>query len=44
VQAGKSVAVGGGGWPAEAWLVIAVWTVVLLPLARLAYQRNAARA
>jgi ABC-2 type transport system permease protein len=44
VQAGKSVAVGGGGWPAEAWLVIAAWTVVLLPLARLAYQRNAARA
>ena len=44
VQAGKSVAVGGGGWPGQAWLVIAVWTVALLPVAGLAYRRNAARA
>ncbi len=44
VQAGKSVAVGGGGWPGQAWLVIAVWTVVLVPVAGLAYRRNAARA
>jgi ABC-2 type transport system permease protein len=44
VQAGKSVAVGGGGWPGQAWLVIAVWTVVLVPIAGLAYRRNAARA
>jgi ABC-2 type transport system permease protein len=44
VQAGKSAAVGGGGWPGQAWLVIAVWTVVLVPVAGLAYRRNAARA
>lgn len=44
VQAGKSVAVGGGGWPGQAWLVIAVWTVALVPIAGLAYRRNAARA
>ena len=44
VQAGKSVAVGGGGWPGQAWLVIGVWTVVLMPIAGLAYRRNAARA
>jgi len=44
VQAGKSVAVGGGGWPGQAWLVIAVWTVALVPVAGLAYRRNAARA
>jgi ABC-2 type transport system permease protein len=44
VQAGKSVAIGGGGWPGEAWLVIAVWTAVLVPVAGLAYRRNAARA
>jgi ABC-2 type transport system permease protein len=43
VQAGKSVAAGGGGWPGQAWLVIAVWTVVLVPVAGLAYRRNAAR-
>jgi ABC-2 type transport system permease protein len=44
VQAGKSVTAGGGGWPGQAWLVIAVWTVVLVPVAALAYRRNAARA
>jgi ABC-2 type transport system permease protein len=44
VQAGKSVAAGGGGWPGQAWLVIAVWTVVLVPIAGLVYRRNAARA
>jgi ABC-2 type transport system permease protein len=44
VQAGKSVAVGGGGWPAEAWLVTAAWTVVLLPIAGFAYRRTTARA
>lgn len=44
VQAGKSVAAGDGGWPAEAWLVIAVWTVVLVPVAGFAYRRTAARA
>jgi len=44
VQAGKSVAVSGGGWPGQAWLVIAIWTVVLVPIAGLAYRRNTARA
>jgi len=44
VQAGKSVVLGSGGWPAQAWLVIAAWTVVLLPVAGLAYRRTAARA
>ena len=44
VQAGKSVVLGSGGWPAQAWLVIAAWTVVLLPVAGFAYRRTAARA
>jgi ABC-2 type transport system permease protein len=44
VQAGKSVVLGSGGWPAQAWLVIAAWTVVLLPIAGFAYRRTAARA
>jgi ABC-2 type transport system permease protein len=44
VQAGKSVVSGTGGWPAEAWVVIAAWTVVLVPLAWLAYRRSTARA
>ena len=43
VQAGKT-ALGGGGWPAEAWIVVAVWTVVLIPVAALAYRRSASRA
>jgi len=43
VQAGKSVAVG-GAWPGQAWLVIAAWTVVLVPISGFAYRRNAARA
>jgi ABC-2 type transport system permease protein len=42
VQAGKT-ALGGGGWPAEAWIVVAVWTVVLVPVAALAYRRSASR-
>jgi ABC-2 type transport system permease protein len=44
VQAGKSVVSGAGGWPAEAWIVMAVWTVVLVPVAMRAYQRSTARA
>jgi ABC-2 type transport system permease protein len=44
VQAGQSVVLDSGGWPAEAWLVIAAWTIVLLPVAGLAYRRTAARA
>jgi ABC-2 type transport system permease protein len=43
VQAGKT-ALRGGGWPAEGWLVIALWTLVLTPLAVLAHRRDTARA
>jgi ABC-2 type transport system permease protein len=42
VQAGKT-AIGGGGWPFEGWLVIAIWTVVLVRLAMLVYRRSTAR-
>ena len=42
VQAGKT-AVAGGGWPAEAWIVIAVWTAVLVPLAVFVYTRDTSR-
>jgi ABC-2 type transport system permease protein len=43
VQAGKT-ALGGSGWPAEGWIVIAAWTLVLVPLAVLAYRRDTRRA
>jgi ABC-2 type transport system permease protein len=43
VQAGKT-ALGGGGWPLEGWIVIAVWTAVLLPIAVLVYRRDTSRA
>jgi ABC-2 type transport system permease protein len=43
VQAAKST-VDGGGWPMRAWLVIAVWTLVLIPLAARAYLRDTGRA
>lgn len=43
VQAGK-VAFGGSGWPpAEAWIVIAVWSIVLARLAVVAYRRDTVR-
>jgi ABC-2 type transport system permease protein len=43
VQAGKS-AVGTSGWPpAEAWIVIAAWTLVMARLATVIYQRDTAR-
>jgi ABC-2 type transport system permease protein len=43
VQAAKS-ALGASGWPpAEAWIVIAVWSAVLAVMARRAYQRDTAR-
>jgi ABC-2 type transport system permease protein len=42
VQAGRA-ATGSGGWPAEAWIVIAVWTAVLAPAAVLVYQRDTSR-
>jgi ABC-2 type transport system permease protein len=42
VQAGKT-ALGGTGWPAEGWIVIAAWTAVLAPLAVLVYRRDTGR-
>jgi len=41
-QAGKA-AIRLDNWPAEGWIVIAVWTAALLPLAVLAYQRDTHR-
>ena len=42
VQAGKSAS-GGGGWPVEGWIVLAVWIVALVPLAVLVYRRDTSR-
>jgi ABC-2 type transport system permease protein len=42
VQSGK-VALGGGGWPAQGWIVIAVWALVVGWLATLAYRHDTAR-
>jgi ABC-2 type transport system permease protein len=42
VQAGKS-AIGGHGWPAEAWAVLAVWVIGLGWLAQRVYLRDTAR-
>lgn len=43
VQSGK-VALGGSGWPpVQAWVVMAVWTVLFARLAVLAYRRDTAR-
>jgi ABC-2 type transport system permease protein len=42
VQAGKTT-LGGTGWPAEGWIVIAAWTAVLAPLAVLVYRRDTGR-
>jgi ABC-2 type transport system permease protein len=42
VQAGKS-ARNDGGWPLEAWVVIAVWSLVLTALAVRVYQRDTKR-
>ena len=42
VQAGKTAL--GGGWPAEGWIVVAAWTVALVPVAALVYQRDTSRA
>jgi ABC-2 type transport system permease protein len=39
VQAGKT-ALGGGAWPAEGWIVIVAWTLVLTPLAVLVHRRD----
>jgi ABC-2 type transport system permease protein len=43
VQSGK-VAIGGSGWPpVQAWIVIAVWTVIFTRLAVFAFRRDTAR-
>jgi ABC-2 type transport system permease protein len=42
VQAAKA-ALRHGGWPAEGWIVIAVWTLLLAALAVLVYQRDTHR-
>ena len=42
VQAGKT-ALGGGAWPAEGWIVIVAWTLVLTPLAVLVHRRDTSR-
>jgi len=42
VQA-SHVGVGGGGWPAKGWIVIAAWTLVLSAAAVRAYRRDTGR-
>ncbi|HUJ65405.1 MAG TPA: ABC transporter permease [Acidimicrobiales bacterium] len=41
VHAGKTV-VGSGSWPAEGWIIVAVWTLCLIPLAALASRHDTA--
>ena len=43
VRAGRA-AFGAGGWPPKAWIVIAVWTVVLVRVGQRAYARDTRRA
>ncbi|HEY5266706.1 MAG TPA: ABC transporter permease [Acidimicrobiales bacterium] len=43
VQAGKSALGGAGVWPAQAWIVIAVWTVVLTRVSVRVYKRDTSR-
>lgn len=43
VQAGKA-AHGGGNWPLEGWIVVAVWAVVLIPFGVFAFRRSASGA
>jgi len=42
VHAG-TIAYTGHGWPAEAWIVVAVWSALLGRLARMVYRRDTAR-
>jgi len=42
VQAGHA-AIGGGGWPVRAWVVIALWTAVLARITRVVYRRDTVR-
>jgi len=37
------VAIGGAGWPGEAWVVVAIWTLVMIAAAALAYRRDTQR-
>jgi ABC-2 type transport system permease protein len=39
VHAGRAV-VGSGNWPAEGWIVVAVWALCLTPLAAIAYRHD----
>jgi|HubBroStandDraft_1064217.scaffolds.fasta_scaffold113357_2 ABC-2 type transport system permease protein len=41
VHAGRAV-VGSGSWPAEGWIVVAIWTLCLTPLAAIAYRHDSA--
>jgi ABC-2 type transport system permease protein len=43
VQANR-VALGGGGWPLRGWIVVAVWSAVLIALAARAYRADTGRA
>jgi len=43
VQAGKS-AYTGNGWALEGWIVVALWTAILVRLAAFAYQSDTGRA
>ncbi len=43
VQASR-IGIGGGGWGATGWLVVALWTAGLVVLARWAYRRDTERA
>lgn len=42
VRSGKA-ALQNGNWPVEGWIVIAVWTAALVPLAALVYRRDTSR-
>jgi ABC-2 type transport system permease protein len=42
VQAGKT-ALAGHSWPAEAWIVIATWTAILVPAAVVVFKRDTSR-
>jgi ABC-2 type transport system permease protein len=43
VQAGKSALGGGNVWPAQAWIVIALWTVVLARVSVRVFKRDTSR-
>jgi ABC-2 type transport system permease protein len=43
VQAGKSAVEGGHVWTSEAWIVIAVWSLILTRLAVLVYRRDTSK-